>query len=182
MRTGIIYKYQNKESGKCYVGQTINPQKRYIEHLNTKKERDWHLDYQKNPDKYEYSVLEENIIQDKLDEREIYWIAYFDSFKNGYNKTAGGNSNRIVSNESRQKISEAKKGKPSPRKGAVLSNETKQKISESRKGLKLSEDTKKILSEQSKGRHWFNNGVNNVFVRECPEGYVKGKLIKNKSI
>ena len=29
---------------------------------------------------------------EKLDEREIYWIAYYDSFKSGYNSTLGGKS------------------------------------------------------------------------------------------
>lgn len=29
-----------------------------------------------------------------LNEREIYWIKFYDSFNNGYNLTEGGNSNR----------------------------------------------------------------------------------------
>jgi len=27
-----------------------------------------------------------------LDEREIYWIKYYNTFENGYNLTVGGNS------------------------------------------------------------------------------------------
>lgn len=42
-------------------------------------------------------------------------------------------TNRIVSDETRTKMSESKKGKPSPRKGTVTSPETKLKQSESRK-------------------------------------------------
>ena len=38
------------------------------------------------------------------------------------------------SEESRKKMSEAKKGKSSPRKGVTLSDETKRKLSEARKG------------------------------------------------
>lgn len=32
----------------------------------------------------------ENITQEQLDEHEIYWIAYYNSFYNGYNATKGG--------------------------------------------------------------------------------------------
>ena len=28
------------------------------------------------------------------------------------------------------------------------------------------------------GKHWFNNGVVNAFQRECPEGFVAGRLKK----
>ena len=37
-------------------------------------------------------IIEDNIlpIPDLVDEREIYWIAYFDDFHNGYNQTKGG--------------------------------------------------------------------------------------------
>ena len=37
-------------------------------------------------------ILEDNIKVDKLDEREIYWIKHFNTYKgNGYNLTPGGN-------------------------------------------------------------------------------------------
>ena len=32
----------------------------------------------------------EECAQDKLDEREVYWIEYYDSYHNGYNETFGG--------------------------------------------------------------------------------------------
>ena len=53
------------------------------------------------------------------------------------------------SEESKIKISEAKKGKPSWNKG-----------------LKLG----------SNGTHWYNNGEVNVKAKECPDGFVKGRL------
>jgi hypothetical protein len=33
---------------------------------------------------------------DKPEEREIYWIEYFGSFKNGYNATVGGDGRRYI--------------------------------------------------------------------------------------
>ena len=47
--------------------------------------------------------------------------------------------------------------------GKHHSEEHKQKISEA-------------IKAKSLGRHWFNNGIKSVFVKECPEGFVKGRI------
>ena len=74
-----------------------------------------------------------------------------------------------LSEEAKRKISEAKKGRH-------LSEESKRHMSDSLKGRKLTEEHKKNLSKHSTGRHWFNNGIKNVFLKECPEGFVKGTI------
>ena len=61
------------------------------------------------------------------------------------------------SEETKKKMSEAKKGKSSWNKGLKTghhSEETKKKIAESRKGIKFSEEHKNKLSEAKKGKHW----------------------------
>ena len=110
------------------------------------------------------------------------------------------------SDETRRKLSEAKKGeknpnygKPAWNKGKHLSEETKKKMSEAHKdqtpwskGKKFSEEYKKRLRESHKGKnignknalgnknnlgkHWFNNGKENMFCFECPKGFVPGML------
>lgn len=42
------------------------------------------------------------------------------------------------------------------------------------KGKKLSKEHKRKMSESKKGRHWFNNGKEEKFCYECPEGFVPG--------
>lgn len=91
---------------------------------------------------------------------------------------------RILSAETRRKISDSHKGK-------ILSEETKRKLSEANKGntyhkgKKHSAETRRKMSEShkgqpptkgSKGMHWYNNGIVNNLAYECPNGFVKGRL------
>lgn len=55
-----------------------------------------------------------------------------------------------LSAETRQKMSEAKKGKCRP----AFSTEWKQKMSDAKRGKHLSAETKQKMSEANKGRHW----------------------------
>ena len=84
------------------------------------------------------------------------------------------------SEETRKKMSEKRKGKPGPNKGKHFSEEWKKKIREANTGKVFSEEHKKKLSkaasEKNKGRHWYNNGTEQVFRFECPEGFVFGRL------
>ena len=49
-------------------------------------------------------------------------------------------------------------------------------MSDANKGKHLSEETKKKLSEARKGMRWFNNGETNIKAKECPEGFVPGRV------
>ena len=82
------------------------------------------------------------------------------------------------SEESRKKMSEAKKGKPSWIKGKHRSEETRKKISDSKNGKHHSVETCKKMSESHKGKHWYNNGVTSIQTETCPEGFVKGRIKK----
>lgn len=57
--------------------------------------------------------------------------------------------------ETKQKLSELKKGKPSPRKGKHLSDETKEKLRQANLGKKASDETKaKLKGLHSGENHW----------------------------
>lgn len=43
-------------------------------------------------------------------------------------------------------------------------------------GKHHSKETKNKMSEARKGKHWYNNGKENKFCYECPEGFVAGML------
>lgn len=108
-----IYLIKNKINNKVYVGQSNNFQNRKREHFNRLKNNNHTNEHlQKSWNKYgnenfEFIVLEECDIN-YLDEREIYWINYFNSTNNkfGYNLESGGHLNKKLSEETKRKISE----------------------------------------------------------------------------
>lgn len=92
----VIYRIVNFTNGKCYIGQTCNPKQRKSAHFSDLK-RDVHkniyLQRAFNKDgrrAFYFEILESGIPSDKVNNREIYWIAHFNSFKDGYNSTIGG--------------------------------------------------------------------------------------------
>lgn len=45
-----------------------------------------------------------------------------------------------------------------------------------------SEKTKKKIAEKLNQLYWFNNGIKSIRAKECPNGFVKGRIYKRKSI
>lgn len=95
-----IYKIENKLNGKVYIGQSINIEARWKRHVSDSSN---HLINEQSAvihkainkyglENFSFVVLEECNIEE-LDEREIYWISYYNSYYNGYNCTKGGSRN-----------------------------------------------------------------------------------------
>ena len=61
---------------------------------------------------------------------------------------------KFVSTDTRQKMSNARKGEKCYMYGKPKSAEWKQKISDARKGKHLSAETKQRMSNAKKGKHW----------------------------
>ena len=118
-------------------------------------------------DNIEHIVLAQGLTKEEARHYEEVLIAIFDTMNpnKGYNHTSGGETNRHTE-ETKRKLSDAKKGennpmfgKPSPNKGKTFTEETKRKLSESHEGQvpwnkdkKLTEEHKRKLSEAAKGR------------------------------
>lgn len=87
-----IYKFENNITHLCYIGQSINIEERYKEHIKKSKtgtNKFYQAIQQYGINNFTFSILEE-CPYEELDNREIYWINYYDSFFNGYNSTTGG--------------------------------------------------------------------------------------------
>ena len=88
-----IYKITNLINNKVYIGQSIDIEQRWYNHLH-RHQRSKDLPLYRAFKKYGITNFAFNIIEEcnvqNLDEREKYWIQYYDSYNNGYNMTTGG--------------------------------------------------------------------------------------------
>ena len=88
-----IYKITNKNNNKVYIGQSNNLERRYKEHFEWNNNSTQYIDLlikDLGKDNFLYEIIEECSFSE-LDDREKYWINYYNSFYEGYNKTKGGN-------------------------------------------------------------------------------------------
>ena len=71
-KLGIIYCYKNKVNGKCYVGQTVNPALRMIQHISASSSCPaFHGAIEKyGIDNFEYSVLHTEKTKEEMDSLE----------------------------------------------------------------------------------------------------------------
>lgn len=92
---GIIYKITNKVDGKSYIGQTrYTIEFRWKQHQHKNDNTYFHNAIHKyGIENFSIEILEKCNIED-LNSREIFYIAKYDTFKNGYNLTIGGDGNR----------------------------------------------------------------------------------------
>lgn len=88
-----IYKIENLSNGKIYIGQSIEIERRWKKHLNAKDNFLIHKALRKyGKNNFLFSIIEE-CSADKLNEREIYWINYYQSLcPQGYNMIDGGSN------------------------------------------------------------------------------------------
>ena len=93
---GFIYKITNTINGKSYIGQTIqNVKERFYQHCVTKCSKAVsNMAIHRAIKKYGKSNFTVEVIEEidstNLNDRERYWIRYYDSYNNGYNSTEGG--------------------------------------------------------------------------------------------
>ena len=112
-KVGYVYVHINKINGKAYVGQTKwNPEKRWGENgYKYKKSTLFFRAIQKYGwDNFNHIILYKGCPA-MLDLLEEMYIKKYDSYNNGYNLTSGGLTNRDISNQTKQKLSEIGKSK-----------------------------------------------------------------------
>jgi group I intron endonuclease len=162
-----IYAILNMKNGKAYIGQAVDIKYRWRMHknalnggyhINPYLQRAWN---KYGEESFAFNVVEE-CLMDQLNEREIHHIAMHRARGLCYNMTDGGDGTRgrIASNETRQKMSAAKKNMSEEtrrkigdaRRGSILSDETRRKMSEAKKGTTFSDESRRKMSEANKRR------------------------------
>lgn len=95
----LIYKATNKINGKSYIGQTVQTlnqrksrHKYAVEHNEQKYSKFYAAIKKYGWDNFEWEILEENNSwsYEDLDNKEKYYIQFFDTLNNGYNLLPGG--------------------------------------------------------------------------------------------
>lgn len=157
-----IYKITNNINGKCYIGKSVNIEKRFYEHKYTNRTNIYLNSAMKKYgiDNFSFDVIE--LCEKKiLSEREIYWINYYNSiYPYGYNLTyggEGGNTYECKSEEEmmliKNKIGESLKGENNGFYGKHHTEETKEKLRQANIGKYISDEQKRKISESLIGHY-----------------------------
>lgn len=185
-----IYKITSS-SGRVYIGQSINIIKRVGNYkcLSCEKQRRICNSVKKYGwEEHIFEIVEECNIED-LNCRERYWQDFYDVLgKGGLNceLTECGQQKKILSQESKDRISKNRKGKgkrfgkDNPMYGKPVSDETREKLSKSLKGRIVSEDTRNKISEANKGKEGLKGEKNPMFGKKVLESTVLKIVEKNK--
>ena len=99
---GKIYIIKNNINTKVYIGQTIQTLgKRFSNHKIASDFEDtkFYRAIRKHGKENFYIELIEEVPQEELNNRECYWIKFYDSYYNGYNSTLGGQGIREIDYE-----------------------------------------------------------------------------------
>lgn len=150
---GYIYKFENKVNRKIYIGKTKNINNRIYQHSHVTKYRNTKFGNaikKYGIDMFNFDILiivhsrNRNNLDIILNCLEKYFIKKYNSFNEGYNCTLGGDGTinfkhseetkdklrrRVVSEDTRKKIGEARRGKPCHRR---LTNKWRNSVVEAR--------------------------------------------------
>lgn len=169
-------------SGKSYVGQTLNYQRRLREHKSSKKHNKckaiFYAIEKYGWDSFKKVVLHEGLTKEKANELEISVISEMNTVvPNGYNISLGGaGSSYEKSVETRKKISQAQIGRKQ-------SEETKIRLSIAHTGKKLSADHVEKIRNANKGRKYseeFSRKMSLIaYSRDKPSEATRAKMSEN---
>lgn len=161
-----IYKIENLNNGKVYIGQSNDIERRFYEHKTKGKSSRIPLDVEIQKEgisSFSYEVIEECSIEE-LNQKETYWINFYQSNIKGYNKNEGGLSNLIGGQNPKAKLTEEDVIK------------IRQAYAEHKKQKDVYEEYKDIISFSYfqnlwQGRSW-NHIMPEVFTEENKQYYI----------
>jgi len=163
--TGGIYAIRHVETGRAYIGSALSFEKRWQKHrlsLRHNEHFNRHLQYAWNKyseSAFRFEILE--VVQDKnsLILREQFYIDLCRAANTRYgfnlSPTAGGTMGVKFTEESRQRLSRAKKGT----KYRPMSAEGRKNLSEAFTGKKKSKEHRLKISAALKGRRPSDNTI-----------------------
>lgn len=159
-----IYFIKNNITGRVYIGSSSNLRRRFEHHRWLILNNNHHNSYlQRSINKYGVENFKFEVIckcpSEKyyLEKLENYFFKII-TLKYNQEGVAVNNTGRVLSEETKKKISKANKGNTPPNKGVPMSQEQKDKISKANKGkcfrenFKQTEEVKLKISISKKGK------------------------------
>lgn len=180
-----IYAITDKETGKMYIGKSIDIERRFAEHKTPKAggNNKLHGDIQqKGINCFNFSVIEE-CSADELNQKELHYIKKFNPFYNTIGKRASESTRKKISEGTKRwweslpqekRDSIIKNNLKGPAKGHEVSTETRRKIS-----AKVSEVQKQRIRCIETGEIFDSIGAFENHVGACTgtcAAYWKGKI------
>lgn len=167
MDYGIVYKITNLVDGKIYIGQTTRTAKiRFNEHA-TRKTPIGYAIRKYGKENFKVEDIEKCSTFEMLNERERYWIAFFECMiPKGYNLTSGGDrvSELVLSEDLRKKRSESAK-----KMWAERSPEERSEMARKREAKKSFATRSKIARKAAATRN--SNTEMHVILSEAHRGF-----------
>jgi hypothetical protein len=172
-----VYRITNKVEQKYYYGVrgcNVEPKMDLgIKYFSSSRDKEFKDDQKNHPENYKYKIVRICSTSDEADALEIklhekFNVGINESFYNRAKRTSMGftfsggkqtpearkkisEAKQNMSDETRQKMSEAMKGENNPNFGKEFSPETRQKLSEANKGKNHSDEHRQKISEAMKG-------------------------------
>ena len=124
-----IYKITNIQNNKVYIGQTIRPiEQRFNRHINDALNNILNTHFARairyyGKENFVIEAIDHAETQEELNQKEQYWIRYYNSVEDGYNETdaiskCGGNTYQSKTPDEmeniKEKIRKTKLGKLNP--------------------------------------------------------------------
>lgn len=99
---GIIYKVTNIQNNKIYIGQTTRSLEERKYHHFYRADHELEITHthfinairKYGKDAFQWEQIDQADSQQELNNKEIYWIDYYDSINHGYNIQEGGNQSK----------------------------------------------------------------------------------------
>lgn len=147
-----IYKIVNPK-GRVYIGQSMNIEHRWAHYKNLQCKDQVKLLrslVKYGPENHKFEILEQCT---NLNERERYYQELYNAVEKGLNLryVKAGDKSGSLSIETRNRMSESKKGSKNTMFGKSHSESTKRKIRQKALGRKPSTELRELWSQQRKG-------------------------------
>ncbi len=192
----FIYKITNTENNKSYIGFDSHAEHlshRWNEHVRdcTKIDTKFYMALRQDIGMFDYEIIDraERILDLAL--KEIYWIDFYDSYRNGYNSTKGGDGmNYDLSQYTEEEIQQLKRVYSLAMADYNNNRKWKDKTEEERKELTSHLHTETIYKKKSETLSKFyksnpefikqKSNTISAYWKNMPEDTKKSRLLHNK--